>query len=52
MFVTPDVSIAHAFVRAAARASRCVAPSTVRQAVLPVNSMHTAHRAAPAWKLA
>src|SRR5207248_10211398 len=51
VFVTPEVRRAHALLRAAVSASRSVAPSTARHALLPPNSMHTSQRTPPAWRL-
>ena len=51
VFVTPEVRRAHALVRAAVSASRSVAPSTARHALLPPNSMHTSQRTPPTWRL-
>src|SRR5881275_212713 len=47
VFVTPEVRRAHALLRAAVSASRSVAPSTARHALLPPNSMHTSQRTPP-----
>src|SRR5882724_424718 len=51
VFVTPEVRRAHALLRAAVSASRSVAPSTARHALLPPNSMHTSQRTPPTWRL-